>query len=78
MVQTRTKLKKPLKNILNISKLQTVFLKKTRLGNNFHFKDRILKDLTSGVFYKFQRGPCNESYYGECVKAKTHYMINHI
>ena len=23
------------------------------------------KDLTSGVVYKFQCGPCNKSYYGE-------------
>ena len=30
------------------------------MGNKFHFKDRIPKDLTSGVVYKFQRGLCNE------------------
>ena len=41
---------------------------KTRLGNNFHFKDRISKDLTSGVVNKFHCGLCNESYYGECVR----------
>ena len=41
---------------------------KTRLGNNFHFKDHIPKDLTSGVVYKFQCGLCNESYYGECMR----------
>ena len=39
---------------------------KTRSGNNFHFKNRIPKDLTSGVVYKFQSGLCNESSYGEC------------
>ena len=44
-----------------------MFKSKTRLGNNFHFKDQILKDLTSGVVYKFQCGLCNESYHGECV-----------
>ena len=48
-LQARTKLKKSLKNILNCCKLQIVFENKTRLGNNFCFKDRILKDLTSGV-----------------------------
>ena len=63
-LQTRTKLKKSLKNILNCCKLQIVFKNKTRLGNNFHFKDQIPKDLTSGVVYKFQCGLCNESYYG--------------
>ena len=67
-LQTRTKLKKSLKNILNCCKLQIVFKNKTRLGNNFHFKDQIPKDFTSGVVYKFQCGLCNESYYGECIR----------
>ena len=67
-LQTRTKLKKSLKNILNCCKLQIVFKNKTRLGNNFHFKDQIPKDLTSGVVYKFQCGLCNESYYDECMR----------
>ena len=40
-----------------------MFKNKTRLGNNFHFKHQIPKDLTSGVVYKFQCGLCNESYY---------------
>ena len=37
------------------------FTNKTRLGNSFHFKDRIGKDLTSGVVYKFQCGLCTRS-----------------
>ena len=45
-----------------------MFKNKTRLGNNFHFKDQIPKDLTSGVVYKFQCGLCNESYYAECMR----------
>ena len=48
--------------------MQIVFKNKTRLGNNFHFKDQIPKDLTSGVVYKFQCGLCNEFYYGECMR----------
>ena len=66
-LQTRTKLKKSLRNILHCCKLQIVFKNKTRLGNNFHFKDQIPKDLTSGVVYKFQCGLCNESqtYFGK-------------
>ena len=52
-LQTRTRLKKSLKNILNCCKLQIVFKNKTWLGNNFHFKDQISKDLTSGFVYKF-------------------------
>ena len=51
-LQTRTKLKKSLKNILNRCKVQIVFKNKSRLGNNFNFKDRILNYLTSGAVYK--------------------------
>ena len=36
--------------------MQIVFNNKNRLGNNFRFKDRIPKDLTFGVVYKFQCG----------------------
>ena len=77
-LQTRTKLKKSLKNILNCCKLQIVFKNKTRLGNNFHFKDQIPKDLTSGVVYKFQCGFCNESYYGECIRHLNVRIGEHI
>ena len=66
-LQPRAKLKKSSKKILNCCKLQIVFKNKTRLGNNFHFKDRIPKDLTSGVVYNFHCGLCNESYYAECI-----------
>ena len=44
-LQTRTKLNKSLKNILNCCKLQVVFKNKTRLGNHFYFKDQIQKIL---------------------------------
>ena len=66
-LQTRTKLKNSLKNI-NCCKLQIVSNNKSRLGNDFHFKDWIPSDLTSGVVCKFQCGLCNDSYYGECVR----------
>ena len=45
-----------------------MFKNKTRLGNNFRFKDQIPKDFTSGVIYKFQCGLCNESYHDKCVR----------
>ena len=77
-LQTRTKLKKSLKNTLNCCKLQIVFKNKTRLGNNFHFKDQIPKDLTSGVIYKFQCGLCNESYYGEYMRHLNVRIGEHI
>ena len=62
--QTRAKLKKYLKCILNCCNLQIVFKNKTRLGNNVHFKYWISKNLASCVAYKFQCGFFNEPYYG--------------
>ena len=44
-----------------------MFKSQNKLAKAFHFKDRIPKELTSGVVYKFQCGLCNEYYYGECV-----------
>ena len=66
-LQTRTKLRKSLKGILNCCKLQIVFKSQNKLAKAFRFKDRIPKELRSGVVYKFQCGLCNESCYGECV-----------
>ena len=77
-LQTTTKLKKSSKNILNCCKLQIVFKNKTRLGNNFHFKDQIPKNLTSGFVYKFHCGLCNESYYGECMRHLNVRIGEHI
>ena len=67
-LQTRTKLRKSLKGILSCCKLQIVFKSQNKLAKAFRFKDRIPKELTSGVVYKFQCGLCSESYYGEFVK----------
>ena len=77
-LQTRVKLKNSLKNILNCCKLQIVFKNKTRLGNNFHFKDQIPRDLTSSVVYEFRCRLCNESYYGECVRHLNVKIGEHI
>ena len=49
-----------------------------KLVKAFHFKDRIPKELTSGVVYKFQCGLCNESYYGECVRHLNVRIGEHI
>ena len=77
-LQTRTKLRKSLKGILNCCKLQIVFKSQYKLAKAFHFKDRISKKLTSGVIYKFQCGFCNESYYGECVRHLNVRIGEHI
>ena len=52
-LQTRIKWKKSLQDILNCCELRIMSKNKTSLGNNFHFKNLIHKDLTFGVVYKF-------------------------
>ena len=63
-LQTRTKLQKSIREVLNCCKLQVIF----KIQKIFRFKGLIPLILISGVIYKFQRGLCNESYYGECVR----------
>ena len=58
--QTRTKLRKSLKGILNYCKLQIVFKSQNKLAKAFRFKDNIPKELTSRVICKFQCGLCSE------------------
>ena len=77
-LQTRTKLRKSLKGILNCCKLQILFKSQNKLAKAFHFKDRIPKELASGVVYKFQCGVYNESYYGECVRHLNIRIGQHI
>ena len=77
-LQTTTKLRKSLKGILNCFKLQIVFKSQNKLAKAFCIKDRIPKELTSGVIYKFQCGLCNESYYGECVRHLNIRIGEHI
>ena len=43
LLQTKTKLRKSLKGILNCCKLQFVFKSQNKLANAFCFKDRIPK-----------------------------------
>ena len=64
-VQTRTKLRKSLKGLLNFCKLQIVFNSQRKLSSVFRFKDRLPFDLVSGVVYKYTCGRCNSTYYGE-------------
>ena len=77
-LQTRTKLRKSLKGIYNCCILQIVFKSQNKLAKSFPSKDRIPKELTSGVVYKFQCGLCNESYYAECVRHLNVRIGEHI
>ena len=56
--------------------LTLLFPLEWRSGNNFQFTYRIPKDLISGVAYKFQCGPCNEFYYGECMRQLNVKLVN--
>ena len=64
-LQTKTKLRKSLKGLLNSCKLQIVFKSYRKLSSVFRFKDRLPFDLVSGVVYKYTCGRCNSTYYGE-------------
>ena len=55
-LQTRTKLGKSLKSILDCCKLQIKFKSQNKLANPFNFKDHIPKALTSDVFSQLQCG----------------------
>ena len=55
-----------------------MFKSQNKVAKAFRFKDRIPKELTSGVVYKFQSGLCNESYYGECVRHLNVRIGEHI
>ena len=48
-LQTRTKLRKSLKGLLNSCKLQIVFKSQRKLLNVFRLKDRLSSDLVSAV-----------------------------
>ena len=77
-MQTRTKLRKSLKGILNCCKLQIEFKSQNKLTKTFRFKDSIPKELTSDVVYIFQSGLYNESCYGECVRYLNVRIVEHI
>ena len=64
-LQTRTELRKFLKGLLNLCKLQIVFKIQRKLSNVFCFKDRLPFDLLSGVVYKYTCGGRSSTYYGE-------------
>ena len=67
-LQTRIKLLKSIKRVLNCYKLKVSFKSQSKLCNNFRFKDPVTQILTSGLVYKFQCGSCNEYQYGECMR----------
>ena len=62
-MQTRAKLRKSFKGILNCCKLQIVFRSQRKLANVFWFKERL--PFVSGVVYKYTCGRCNSVRYGE-------------
>ena len=55
-----------------------MFKSQNKLANAFRFKERISKELTSGVVYKFQCGIYSESYDGKCVRHLNIRIGEHI
>ena len=49
-----------------------------KFTKGIRFRDRIHKELTSGVVYIFQCGLCKESYHGECVRHLNVRIGEHI
>ena len=70
ILQTRTKLQKPIKGVLNWCKLQVIFTSQNKNRNNFGFKDPIPQAFTPDIAHKFQCVSCSESYYEEYVRQK--------
>ena len=64
-LQTRTKLRKSFKGILNCCKLQIVFKSQRKLTYVFQLKNCLPFDLMYQVVHKYTCGRCNSSYYGE-------------
>ena len=62
-LQTRTKLRKSLKGLLNSCKLEIFFKIQRNLSNVFHFKDRLPPDLVPRAVYKYTCCRCNSTYY---------------
>ena len=82
-LETRTKLRKSFKEILNRCNLQIVFKSQKKLADVFQFKDCLPFYLVSGVVYKYTCGRCNSSYYGETdrhlkVKSGEHIGISRL
>ena len=61
-----------MKNKLRYCNIRFVFQTKCKSNNFFTFKDKIPSFLRSGIFYKFQCGSCNATYYG---KTKPHFKV---
>ena len=81
-LQTKTKLRKSFKGILNCCKPQIVFKSQKKL-TVFQFKDHLPFDLLSGVVYKYMYGRCNSCYYGKMdrqlkVRSGEHIGISHM
>ena len=82
-LETRTKLRKSFKGILNCCKPQTVFKSQKKLTSIFQFKDHLPFNLLCEVIYKCMCGRCNSCYYGKMdrqlkVRSGEHIGISHM
>ena len=77
-LQTRIKLRKSFRGILNCCKLQIISKSQRKLANVFRFKDRLPFDLVSGVVYEYTCERCNSSYYGQMDRQMKVRSAEHI
>ena len=77
-LQTRIKLLKSIKRVLNCCKVKVISKSQSKLCNNFRFKDPVTQILTSALVYKFQCGSCNKYYHGECMRHLAQRSGEHI
>ena len=61
----RSHLQKNINSNISFCKIKVIFKSSTRIANFFRFKDKIPLCLRSNIVYKFARGRCNATYYGE-------------
>ena len=71
-LQTRSRISKLVRANLPSCKINFVFRSTLKMSHFFQFKDKICKELKSGVVYKFSCGRCNSTYIG---KTKRHLKV---
>ena len=66
-LELRTRLNKIFRSKIPTCKL-VIFRLSVRIKNFFGFKDKIPRELKSGLVYRFKCGGCNTTYYGKTIR----------
>ena len=71
-LEIKKRLQNAIERALPYFKLKVIFKSPSKIVNQFHFKDVLLKKLCSGIIYSFKCNRGNAAYYG---KTKHHFYI---